>query len=414
MKNRGFTTRILHADRQNPIEHGSLHKPIHTSIAYAHQSANNIARVFQGKEAGFTYSRQVNPTITALEEKITHMEEGVASICFSTGMAAIAAVMLTLLKEGDHLVSSCFLFGNTNSFFETLKNFGIEVSFVDATDASTVEAALKPNTRMVFVETIANPRTQVCDMAGIGRLCEEKRLVYVVDNTMTSPYCFRPAQVNAGLVIHSLSKYICGHGNALGGSVTETGLYDWAAYDNILDIYKTGDPQKWALQQIRKKGLRDAGGTLAPQVAHTIAVGSETLSLRMEKASDNALKLAGMFRQHPKIKNVYYPGDEQHGQHERARELFKTFGAIMSIELDESVDCFGFIDKLEMVIISTNLGDNRTLAIPVAQTIYHELGPERRAAMGISDGTVRLSIGIEDFGDLHDDFTQALNNAEEC
>ena len=364
----------------------------------------------QGREAGYTYSRQINPTVTALENKITLMESGLMSICFSTGMAAISAVMLTLLKAGDHVVSSVFLFGNTNSFLTTLENFGINISFVDATDSANVRDALRPETQLVFVETIANPCTQVCDLKGIGELCKENGLLYVVDNTMTSPWAFQPATVGAGLSINSLSKYICGHGNALGGSVTDTGLFDWTSYSNINEQYRKGDPTKWGMQQIRKKGLRDSGGTLSPQAAHSIALGAETLSLRMQTACNNALQLARAFSEHPKVNKVYYPGMESHPQHQRTQDLFRTYGALMSIELDESVDCHAVLDRLQMVIISTNLGDNRTLSLPVASTIYHEMGPERRAQMGIGDGTIRISVGIEDFADLHDDFMQALTD----
>lgn len=408
MKKRGFTTSILHGDRQKPIEHGSLHKPIHTSIAYAHKTTEDIVSVFQGLQAGYTYSRQINPTVTALEEKITTMESGIASLCFATGMAAISAVMLSLLKKGDHLVSSSFLFGNTNSFFATLDNFGIEVSFVDATDAANVENAIRENTKMVFVETIANPRTHISDLQVLGELCKNHNLLYIVDNTMTSPFLYQPKDNGASFVINSLSKYICGHGNALGGSVTETGNFDWTCFENIIKSYRTGDPQKWGIQQVRKKGLRDEGGTLSPQAAHIIAVGSETLALRMQAASQNANRLAHFFEQHELVKTVFYPGISSHQQHTRASELFKAYGALMSIELQDSVDCFAFLDKMKLGIISTNLGDNRTLALPVAPTIYHEMGPEKRKSMGIGDGLVRLSIGIENYQDIQDDFEQAL------
>lgn len=409
MKKRGFTTSILHGDRQKPIEHGSLHKPVHTSIAYAHKTTDDIVKVFQGLQPGHTYSRQINPTVTALEEKVTAMESGVTSLCFATGMAAISAVMLSLLKKGDHVVSSTYLFGNTNSFFATLENFGIEISFVDATNAANVESAIQDNTKMVFVETIANPRTHISDLQVIGELCKNNQLLYVVDNTMTSPFLYQPKDSGASLVINSLSKYICGHGNALGGSVTETGNYDWTAYSNIIESYRTGDPQKWGIQQVRKKGLRDEGGTLSPQAAHIIAVGSETLALRMQAACENANRLAQYFNQHELVKTVYYPGMPHHEQHTRASELFKSYGALMSIELEDSVDCFAFLDKMKLGIISTNLGDNRTLALPAAPTIYHEMGPEKRKDMGIGDGLVRLSIGIENYQDLQDDFEQALD-----
>ena len=221
---RGFTTSILHSDRDAPIEHGALHKPLHTSVAYGYKDARELAAVFQGKAAGYAYGRQGNPTTAALEAKVNAMEEGVATVCFATGMAAIAAALLALLKEGDHVVASHFLFGNTNSLFATLKAHGAPVTFVDATDADAVEAAITPATRLVFVETIANPRTQIADLARIGALCAARNLIYVVDNTMTSPWLFQPKAVGASLVVNALTKYIGGHGNALAGSLTDTGL----------------------------------------------------------------------------------------------------------------------------------------------------------------------------------------------
>ncbi len=248
-------------------------------------------------------------------------------------------------------------------------------------------------------------------MEKIGDLCEEKGIIYMVDNTMTSPYIFKPVSVKASLVINSLTKYIGGHGNALGGSVTDTGLFNWANYANIFEGFKQQvKPEVLGVTQIRKKGLRDAGGSLAPQAAHSISVGSETLALRMERASDNAFALAEFFESHPMIKKVYYPGVASHPQHEMAGKLFTKYGALMSIELDSSIDCFAFLNKLKLVVKSSNLGDTRTLAIPVAHTIFNELGPEKRAEMGIPESMIRLSIGIEDIEDLLHDFKSALNN----
>lgn len=220
----GFTTTILHNDRQKPVEHGSLHKPIHTSVTFGYQDARELAAVFQGRQPGYRYGRQGNPTVAALEDKISRMEQGNGTVCFATGMAAIGAIFQSLLYAGDHVVSSAFLFGNTNSLWQTVNRQGVQVSFVDATDVAQVEAALTPTTRIVFVETIANPRTQVADLARIGELCRQRGILYVVDNTMTSPYLFRPKTVGAGLVVNALTKSIGGHGNALGGSLTDTGL----------------------------------------------------------------------------------------------------------------------------------------------------------------------------------------------
>jgi O-acetylhomoserine (thiol)-lyase len=262
---------------------------------------------------------------------------------------------------------------------------------------------------MIFVETIANPATQIADLKKIGKLCEQKGIIYVVDNTMTSPYIFKPIDVKASLVINSLTKYIGGHGNALGGSVTDTGLFNWTNFPNIFETFKTQvKPEVLGMTQIRKKGLRDAGGTLAPEAAHSISVGSETLALRLERACTNAMALATFFEAHPLIKKVYYPGLKSHPQHELAGELFFKYGGLMSIELDNSIDCFAFLNKLKLVIKSSNLGDTRTLAIPVAHTIFNELGAAKRAEMGISDSMIRLSVGIEDLDDLLEDFKNAL------
>ncbi len=408
MSSKGFTTRNLHSDREDRPEHGVLHKPVHPSVAYGYADARELAEVFQGKRKGYAYGRQANPTVAALQKRISDMEGGAGSIAFSTGMAAIAALTLTLLKAGDHMISSAFLFGNTNSYFRTLERLGIEIDFVDATGAAAVAEKVRDNTRLVFVETIANPVTQVADLEGIGELCQRHGLLYVVDNTMTSPHLFLPKTVGAGLVVNSLTKCIGGHGNALGGAVTDTGGFDWSGYPNILDIYRKGDAGEWGLLQIRKKGLRDMGASLAPEAAHTLATGSESLSLRMDQACANAMALARLCADHPAVARVYYPGLPEHPQHERARKLFRAFGALFSIDLKAGSDCFDFLNSLEIVVSSSNLGDTRSLGIPVAHTIYYEMGPERRRSMDIGDSMLRFSIGIEDQADLIADFSQAL------
>ena len=411
MSKKGFTTTNLHSDRLDKPEHGVLHKAIHTSVAYSYDDARELAEVFQGKRAGYNYGRQLNPTVTALQNRITAMEEGIATAAFATGMAAISSSMLALLRAGDHIVASAFLFGNTNSFFGTLQTLGIEVSFVDATAVSNVEAAIKENTRLVFVETIANPVTQIADLAGIGAVCKQRDLVYCVDNTMTSPHLFLPKAEGASLVVNSLTKYIGGHGNALGGTITDTGLFDWSRFPNIYDSYKGQDVSLWGITQIKKKGLRDMGGSLGPEAAHHLAVGSETLTLRMDRACTNAIAVAHLCDAHPAVNKVNYPGLEQHPQHTRARDLFCNFGSIMSIDLVPGVDCFDVLNAMQTVVSSSNLGDTRTLAIPVAHTIFYEMGAERRASMGISDSMIRFSIGIEDEADLLADFTHALDAA---
>jgi O-acetylhomoserine (thiol)-lyase len=405
---KGFTTRIVHSDRQKPIEHGSLQKPVHATVAYGYEDAHDLAAAFQGTRAGYTYGRQVNPTVAALEDKITAMENGLQSVCFGTGMAAIGTTLFALLRRGDHFVSSSFLFGNTNSLFNSFATHGVDVTFVDATSVEAVAEAVRPETRMVFVETIANPRTQVSALEEIGEFCAERGLVYFVDNTMTSPYLFQPKSVRASLVINSLTKYIGGHGNALGGSITEMGNFRWETFENLYETYRKGEPGKWAITQVKKKGLRDFGAALGPEAAHHIAVGAETLALRMEQQCANTAALARYLDDHPLVKAVYYPGLEHHPEHGRAKRLFRHPGALFSFELDGSVDLWDFLNRLRVIIKSSNLGDNRTLAIPVAHTIYYEMGPERRASMGIDESLIRISVGIEDTDDLLEDLERAF------
>lgn len=411
MKYREFTTAVLHSDRRVPDQYRAVHRPMHTSVAFAYSDPEELIDAFQGKLSGYVYARQGNPTASALETKINIMEQGIATVCFSTGMAALSATFLSLLRAGDHVVASSFLFGNTNSLFATVNALGCEVTFVDATDRANVESVLRENTRMVFVETIANPCTQVADLEGIGELCAERAILYIVDNTMTSPHLFQPAFVKAGLIINSLTKYIGGHGNALGGSVTDTGQFDWRLYPNIYTNYQVADVQLWGITQIRKKGLRDMGATLQAEAAHRLAIGAETLSLRLDKICENTAALAQFLSAHSAVKRVFYPGLESHAQFQRSRSLFKACGGLMAFEMRDGLDHIRFLKNLELVICSSHLGDNRTLAIPVAQTIYWEMGPERRRSMGISDNLIRLSVGIENIEDIIQDVDKALSAA---
>ena len=408
MSDTGINTRLVHADRRFGVEHGGVRKPIHTSVQYGFDTVEELVGVFQGTVKGYNYARQGTPTTAALESRINLLEGGLGTICFATGMAAISAVFLTLLKAGDHMVVSQFVFGNTNSVVGTLRGLGIDITLVDATQASAVAAALQPNTRMVFVETVANPGTQVADLDGIGQLCREHGLVYVVDNTVTSPALFQPKAVGASLVINSLTKTIGGHGTALGGAVTDTGLFNWAVYPNIFAPYRQGDARQWGLVQIRKKGLRDMGGALSSEQAHQIATGAETLALRQRASSDTALALAQFLAQHPAVARVNYPFLASHPQHAKANQLFKGGSWLLSFELADAADCLPFINRLQIPVKGTGLADTRSLVIPVAHTIFWEAGADIRAQMGIGDGLIRYSVGLEDLADLQADLVQAL------
>lgn len=405
----GFTSKIVHHDRLQEHQDNPVHTPIYNSVPYSYKNTQALMDVFQGTASGHSYARQSTPTTDSLQSLITQTENGIGSLVFATGMGALSAAFLTLLKQGDHLIASRFLFGNSYSLISTLQDLGIEVTLVDATDVETIKAAKQDNTLMVFVETLANPGTQVADLAAIGDWCEAEKLVYFVDNTMTSPYLFQPIKVKASLVMNSLSKYFCGHGTVLGGAVTETGLYDWSTYPNIFDAYRKGDHHKWALMQIKKKALRDMGGSLSSDSAYQIAVGAETMALRMDRACANALALAHLLDEHDKVEAVYYPGLASHPQHDKASQWFKHYGTILSFDLKAGYDCAKLLDSIDIIINATHLGDNRTLALPMAGTIFYEMGPENRAKAGISEQMIRCSIGIEDTEDLLAGFKQGLD-----
>lgn len=405
---KGFTTRMVHHDRLKQFPSGPVHAPIYNSVPYTYNDTASLIDVFQNKASGHTYSRQSTPTTAALESLVTAAEQGMDSLVFASGMAALQAVFFALLRQGDHVIASRYLFGNTQSLLMTLQNFGVEVSQVDVTDLEHVKAAQQQNTRLVFVETIANPGTQIADLSGIGEWANAKQLIYLVDNTITSPYLFCPKTVGASLVMNSLSKYFSGHGTVLGGSITDTGLYDWSQYGNIFPAYRTGSAKGWGLRQLKKKALRDTGATLSSDSAYQLAVGAETMALRMDRACHNALALAKLLNQHPSIERIYYPGLEDHPQHSRAKSQFRHFGAILSFDLAAGIDCSPFLDSLTLVANATHVGDNRTLALPMASTIFHEMSADKRAFFGIGERMIRCSVGIEDENDLLEAFAQAL------
>ena len=381
---------------------------MHPSSEFAYEDARELAAVFQGK-AGFTYARQGTPTTTALEAKITQMEGGKGSVSFSTGMAALSAIFTTLLRRGDHLVSSQYVFGNTNNLLGTLLELGVEISFVDATDSAQVREAIRPNTRMVFTETIANPGTQVADLAVIGEICRERGLVYVVDNTLTSPWMFRPSSVGASLVMNSLSKYIGGHGNALGGAVTDTGLYDWAATaTSMRPTARAGHrlgPDADQEEGPARHGRHAGGRAGAPHRGRRRDAGAAHGQALLECAGAGAFPGIASWRGQGALSR---PG-EPSAARARAALFGSRFGGLLGVELADGVDCFDFLNRLRIVLMATHLGDTRSLALPAAHTIYYEMGAERRQQMSIADSLIRVSVGIEDEGDLLFDFDQALN-----
>ncbi|WP_371192929.1 cystathionine gamma-synthase family protein [Glaciecola sp. SC05] len=413
MNKRVNNTQLVHADRLlNRPQHGAVHEATNNSVLFEFEDVADLEAVFQGKKPGHVYSRSSSSSAVSLQNMLNDIEGGAGAVAFATGMAGISSMVYSLLQAGDHIIVSQYLFGNTRSFFQTLSNFSVNVSYVDVTDAENIKNALTPSTKMVFCESIANPVTQVSDLEGIGALCHQHGILFVIDNTMTPSPMLDAKALKASLVATSLTKYIAGHGSVLGGVVVDLGNYDWRQYQNIDDKYKVADPAQWGLTQIRKRGLRDMGATLAPGSASQIAIGLETLNLRMHQTCNNAMALATFFENERSVKQVFYPGLSEHPQHERATRLFNhQYGGILSIELADSLDMRVFLNALKLVICATHLGDTRTLALPIATTVFYENGPEQRAVMGISDKLIRMSIGIENVADLIDDIQQALKLA---
>lgn len=410
MKKRVNNTQLVHADRLiNRPEHGAVHQATNNSVLFEFEDVADLEAVFQGKKPGHVYSRSSSSSAVSLQNMLSHLEGGVGAVTFATGMAAISSMVYSLLKAGDHIIVSQYLFGNTRSFFQTLADFSVHVSYVDVTSSEAVKTAVTQNTKLVFCESIANPVTQVSDLGGISEICNEHGLLFVIDNTMTPAPMLDAKALNASLVVTSLTKYIGGHGNVLGGVVVDLGNYNWKSFANISDTYKVADTAQWGLTQIRKRGLRDMGATLAPNSAHQISIGLETLNLRMKQSCENAMAMALFCQSHPAIKDVFYPGLVEHPQHQRAIALFDhQFGAILSLELMPDIDMRRFLNALNLIICSTHLGDTRTLALPIATTVFFENGPEQRKIMGISDNLIRISVGIEDIDDLIDDICHAL------
>ena len=405
-----FTKDVVHLDRKLANANGAIHAPVHPSVQYGFETTQELIGAFQGKIKGVSpYARQGTPTTAALEAKLTFMEEGTGAVAFSTGMAAITATFMTLLRAGDHLIVSKYLFGNTASLLGTLANFGVEVSFVESTDVAAFEKEIRPQTRMIFVESVANPGTQVADLAKLGDLCEQNNLLYVVDNTILSAALFKPKRVKASLVIHSLTKSAAGQGQTLGGVVIDTGLYDWSDYPNIDENYRKNDPAAWGMTQVRKKGLRDMGATLSSAQAHQVSLGLETLELRLNKLSEIALEVAEFLEQHPAVAKVNYPFLKSHPQNALSEELFSGASWLLSFELKDETRAIEFADALQMIIKATGLADSRTLIIPVAYTIFWEMGAEKRKQMNINDSLLRLSVGLEGSDAVIADIGQALD-----
>ncbi len=363
--------------------------PIFATSSYVFKSAEEAALRFSGQKPGNIYSRFNNPTVTAFQERLALMEKGERCLAFSSGMAAIMAVGMGLLKAGDHVVCSRGVFGNTVLMFQNyFGKFGVETDFVDLIDAAAWEAAIKPNTRFLFLETPSNPLTEIADISVLADIAHKHGCLLIVDNCFCTPVLQKPLELGADIVVHSATKYIDGQGRCVGGAVV--------ANEEIIEkhIYPY---------------LRTGGATMSPFNAWVFLSGLETLAVRMKAHCDNAFELAKWLEQQAGVAKVHYPGLQSHAQHELAKRQQSYFGGIVSFELTGGKEhAWKLIDATEMLSITANLGDVKTTITHPATTTHGRLAPEVRAAAGIKDGLVRVSVGLENVEDIKKDISRGL------
>lgn len=362
---------------------------LHLTSSFCYESAEQAAALFMGEIEGYTYSRFTNPTVSAFQQRLALMEGGERAIATATGMAAIQAIMMSLLKAGDHIVSSQSLFGSTTNLFAgLLAKFGVETTFVDARDLAAWEAAAKPNSKLFFLETPSNPLTEIADIAAIADLAHRHNALLVVDNSFCSPALQQPLKLGADLVMHSATKYLDGHGRVMGGAVV-------GSHALVEQVYLH---------------VRTAGPTLAPFNAWVLLSGLETLALRMDKHSANALALAHWLESHPAVERVYYPGLPSHPQYALAARQQKSGGAVVSFVVKGGrAGAWALVNGVELISRTANLGDVKSTITHPASTTHARVAAEVRQKAGIEEGLIRLAVGLENVEDLKADLARGLD-----
>jgi O-acetylhomoserine (thiol)-lyase len=395
---------------------GTTTVPIYQTVSYTYKTAQELADVFGGKAPGYIYTRIANPTTTALEARLTELEDGIGCIATSSGMAAIASAVMGLVRTGDEIISAAGIFGGTVSLFEnTLGRFGVKTNLVNASDTEQFANAINDKTKVIFVETIGNPRMDVPDIPAIAEIAHRANIPLIVDNTVTTPFLIRPVDFSADIVVHSTSKFINGHGTAIGGAIIDTGKYDWSKgpFEDIKELTRKVR-QIAFLVHLRNLIYRDLGGCPAPMNSFLMLQGLETLSGRMAKHCENAKELAKYLQGHPKVRWVNYPGLPNSEFHGRVGRLFGgRGGGLLTFGLGNKQKTFRFIDSVKLAKNSANLGDAKTLVLHPSSTIFHEFSTREQDKMGVGKDMIRVSVGIEDFEDIKNDIEQAIEKAFE-
>jgi len=400
-------TRAIHNQSKLETAYGATSVPIYLSAGFEETRAEDLEALFAGKRPGHIYSRISNPTVMAFEQRLNALEDGLGAIVVSSGLAAITGVAMTLCESGDEFVTSKSLFGGTMDLFEeTLSKFGIRAVYVDATDGKAVADAVTDKTRFIFVESLGNPGLDIPDFDSISKTANSRKIPFVVDNTLTTPFLFQPKDFGAHLVVHSTTKYICGNGSAVGGALIDLGTFDWKQTHSVEVKEASKKFGQFAfLARARRHILHNAGSCLSPVNAFIAQNGLETLGLRIKQHCQNALELAHRLSAHSAVKSVDYPGLSQHPYHAVASKVFNGgFGAILTVTLDSKETCFRVINQLKLVKNIANLGDTKTLVIHPASTIFQDRS-------GVAPGLIRVSVGIENIDDIWADFKQALEES---
>ena len=391
LKKMGFATKAIHGGTTENTP-GTLATPIYQTSTFYFDSAEQGGRRFAGEEGGYIYSRLGNPTTKVLEDKIAMLEGGEAAAAMSSGMGAISSALWTLLHAGDHVVASSTLYGCTFALLNHgLTRYGVEVTFVDVTDPENVRNAMKENTKVVYLETPANPTMLITDIESISKIAHEKEdCKVIVDNTFCSPYLQQPLNLGADIVVHSATKYINGHGDVIAGIVV--GKEDY-------------------INEVKMFGIKDmTGSVLSPNDAFLMIRGMKTLQIRMDKHCSNAMAVAKFLESHPAVEKVYYPGLESFEGHELAAKQMSQFGGIMAFEVKDGVEAGKkLMNSLKLCILAVSLGDAETLVEHAASMTHSPYSKEEREEAGISDGLVRISVGLEDVEDIIADLRQGLD-----
>lgn len=424
-ENLRFETLAVHGGQEPDVATGSRAVPIYQTTAYNFKDADHAANLFGLKESGNIYSRIMNPTTDVFEKRVAMLENGIAALAFSSGHAAIAASILNIAQAGDEVVSSTTLYGGTyNMFAYNLPKYGINVNFVDASDPENFAKAITPKTKALYAESIGNPKADILDIEAVAKIAHEHGIPLIVDSTFASPYLCRPIDFGADIVVHSATKFIGGHGTSMGGIVVDGGKFDWN--NGKFPLLSEADPSYHGLNyakdigaaafitRLRVQILRDFGACLSPFNSFLFLLGLETLSLRMQKHAENALKVAKFLEGHELVSWVSYPSLEADPEHKKAEKYFpKGAGSIFTFGIKGGLEAGKkFINALNLFSLLANVGDAKSLVIHPASTTHSQLTSEQLESAGVQPDLIRLSIGIEDGQDIIDDLDQALKASQ--